>query len=294
MSSSSQRREYRTYLGLSKVLGLLPEPVIRHLGRTAGWVAWFGADKRKRIAIRNMARALGDDIENPAPATIRGARRMFMAYGRYWAETFWVSARRIPTIDKHLTVVGIEHYEEALAQGQGAIFVLPHIGNWEVAGRSVASYGKRLIAVAEKLGNADVANWFIEMRATLGIEIVLADRSPRSWLPLQEVLRQQGSVALVTDRDINRSGVDVDFLDESTTLPSGAVRLALATGAPIIPVGAFFEKGRGHRIVMFPPLQVDDDVPASVQRMADSLGTIVRTDPEQWHMVQTNWPSDRT
>lgn len=196
-------------------------------------------------------------------------------------------------VDAHLSVVGIEHYEDALEAGNGAIFVLPHVGNWEVAGRAVASYGKRLIAVAEKLGNAEIANWFIELRAKLGIEIVLADRSPQSWAPLHDVLAQNGSVALVADRDINRSGVDVDFLGERTSLPSGAFRLARATGAPVFPVGTYFKEGRGHRIVMSPPIVIDDDAEASMQRMADALGEVIRVDPEQWHMVQSNWPSDR-
>lgn len=290
---SSDRREYLLYVGLSKLLGLLPEFVVRRAGQLAGSVAWQVAERRKYVAIRNMARALEDDVDNPNPDTVRGARRMFQAYGRYWAETFWVSSRRIPLVDAHLSVVGIEHYEDALEAGNGAIFVLPHVGNWEVAGRAVASYGRRLIAVAEKLGNAEIANWFIKLRAGLGIEIVLADRSPESWAPLHDVLAENGSVALVTDRDINRSGVEVDFLGERTSLPSGAVRLAQATGAPVLPVGTYFKEGRGHRIMMFPPILIDEDVTACVQRMADALGEVIRADPEQWHMVQSNWPSDR-
>lgn len=290
---SSDTREYLTYKTLAYILGMLPEPVIRRLGIGAGWMAWIWADRRKTLAIRNMARALGDNVDQPSSQTVRSARRMFMAYGRYWAEAFWVSERRIPSIDKHLQADGLEHYEKALADGRGAIFVLPHVGNWEVAGRAVAFGDHRLMAVAEKLGNAKVAEWFIELRRSLGIEIVLADRSAASWRPLEEVLSGNGLVALVTDRDINRSGVPTKFLDEETRLPSGAVRLSLRTGAPVIPVGSYFLAGRGHRVVMHPPLDLDEDVEAGVQKMADALGVIIRADPEQWHMVQANWPTDR-
>lgn len=282
------------YKTLAFILGILPEPAIRRLGSGAGWMAWIWADRRKTLAMRNMARALGDDVDQPSSQTVRSARRMFMAYGRYWAETFWVSERRIPAIDKHLQTEGLEHYERALVAGRGVIFVLPHVGNWEVAGRAVAHGDHRLMAVAEKLGNARIAEWFIALRRSLGIEIVLADRSAASWSPLEEVLAGNGLVALVTDRDINRSGVPAVFLDEETRLPSGAVRLSLRTGAPVIPVGSYFLKGRGHRVVMYPPLDLDENVEAGVQKMANALGEIIRADPEQWHMVQANWPTDRT
>ena len=246
------------------------------------------------MAIRNMARALGDDADCPSKETQRKARSMFAAYGRYWSEIFWLSTRRIASVDRHLQTVGIEHYEQALAAGNGVIFVLPHVGNWEVAGRAVAAWGHRVIAVAEKLDNAQVAEWFIALRGSLGIEIVLADRSVAAWRPLKEVLAGNGSVALVADRDINRSGTEVTFLGERTSLPSGAVRLSQRTGASVIPVGSYFQKGRGHCVVMHPPLPITDNTEASMQAMADALGAVIRSDPEQWHMVQANWPSDRT
>lgn len=285
-------REYQLYRGMSAVLGRLPEPVIRRGGELAGWLAWTWADRRKTIAIRNMARARGESPDHPSEATIAMARRMFAGYGRYWAEVFWLHPRRIDEIDDHLEIEGMEHYRAAFAAGKGAIMALPHIGNWEVAGRVNAPVGAWLVAVAEKLPNPRLAEWFIAVRKTMGIDVFLADGSPRLVADLEGVLAANGAVALVTDRDLTRRGAKVEFFGETTRLPVGAVTLSLRTGAPILPAASYFQKGRGHRVVMKPPIDVGGDLDVGMKNLVAALEELIRADPEQWHMVQANWPSD--
>ena len=74
---------------LSAGFGLLPEPVMRALGRTVGYLMSFAARGRLRITMRHQQRVRGT-----ADGSRRAARRVFASYGRYWAETFWVRPRR--------------------------------------------------------------------------------------------------------------------------------------------------------------------------------------------------------
>lgn len=284
--------EYRLYRGASALLGLLPEPAIRRGGYAVGWLAWMWSDRRRRTAIRNMARTRGEPPERPSATTVRMARRMFAAYGRYWAEVLWLRGRRVPEIDRHLEVEGLEYFRAALDAGNGAIFALPHIGNWEVAGLVAGRVGTRLVAIAENLANRRLAEWFVGVRNAMGIEVILADGSPRLLAELEAVLAGNGAVALVTDRDVTRRGVKTEFFGEETKLPGGAVTLHLRTGAPLMAAASFFAPGRGHKVVIKSPVAGFDTVEEGMRLLVEDLESLIRADPEQWHMVQPNWPQD--
>jgi KDO2-lipid IV(A) lauroyltransferase len=51
--------------------------------------------------------------------------------------------------------------------------------------------------------------------------------------------------------------------------------------------------------VVRPPIPAErrgsfrDDVARITQAMADELEGLIRRRPEQWHLLQPNWPSDR-
>jgi lauroyl/myristoyl acyltransferase len=112
-------------------------------------------------------------------------------------------------------------------------------------------------------------------------------------------LRNNHVVCLLSDRDIGGGGVEVEFLGERTTLPAGPATLALRTGAPLFPTAVYYGGERGRRGVVRPPLdlartgRLRDDVARVTQALADELGDLIRRAPEQWHLLQPNWPSDR-
>ncbi|MDH3540433.1 MAG: phosphatidylinositol mannoside acyltransferase [Acidimicrobiia bacterium] len=275
------------------VVGLLPLPLARALGSSAGWLAWLWADKRKHNAIRAMARVRGEDPDRPSPEAISSARRLFAGYGRYWAEVFWLRPGRVARVHASTTAEGLEYFRAALAEGKGVILALPHCGNWEVAGPVAKAEQAELIAVAEQLGSEEITTWFVALRASLAIDIVLADGTSNVMRALLAGLKRNAAIALLSDRDLSGKGEVVEFFGERTALPTGAVRLAKATGAPILPVGSFFSK-TGHAIVVDPPLLVgpDESLNDATQRLAAALEVVIRRHPEQWHMVQPNWPSD--
>ena len=93
-------------------------------------------------------------------------------------------------------------------------------------------------------------------------------------------------------------GVAVDFFGEGTTMPGGPATLALRTGAPLIPAGVYFRPRGGHSAIIGPPLVVEregrlrDDVARITQELTRRFEELIRMAPEQWHLMQPNWPSD--
>ena len=224
---------------------------------------------------------------------------MFASYGRYWAEVFWVTPRRKASILAHAGVVGREHIEAATARENGIILALPHLGNWEAAGAKAEEIGIPVLAVAEQLPNPELVDWFVGLRKELGIDVVLTGQGRRLSEALIKRLRSGGTVALLADRDLTGRGIAVELFGERTTIPAGPVALADRTGAVVLPVGCYFNEGRGHTFVVHPPLVMpegdsrSDRVAAAAQNLAVELETIIRRAPEQWHLFQPNWPTDR-
>ena len=288
-------KDYLAYLGLRAGVGLvgsLPGGVVRTLGRGFGSV-WGTVDGgRRAMAERHMKRVL----ENGAD-TAGASREIMKSYGRYYAEALWARQRRIQRMLAETEVVGLEHILAARDAGTGMIYALPHMGNWEAAAPVAVSYGVPVVAVAEELPNRRITDWFTEMRAAFGIEIVLATGRLEVMRRLEQAIAENKAVALLSDRDLKRKGVAVEFFGERTTLPPGPATLALRTGAPLLPVGCYFQDG-GYKVVIRPPLPVPDagskteKVAALTQSLAGKLEELINVAPEQWHLVVPNWPTD--
>lgn len=277
------------------IFGLLPESWMRHTGETLGRAANTRKTKKRPLLEHHMRRVLGEEAS--ASEVQNAVKAMYESYGRYWAETFWVRPRRHDSVTAQVERIGFTHIDEAIAAGDGVIFALPHMGNWEIAGLVADEIGARVLAVAEHLSNERITNWFVEVRNQLGIDIVLTS-DPKRNSKLIRTLKAGKAIALLADRDVTGRGVDVKFFGEVTRMPAGPVGLADMTGARLIPVGVYFKKGAGHRIVVHPPVVLpdlearEDRVAAGAVLMGAELEKIIRDTPAQWHLFQPNWPSD--
>ncbi|WP_420613338.1 phosphatidylinositol mannoside acyltransferase [Candidatus Spongiisocius sp.] len=285
---------YLAYRAGAGIFGALPEPIIRRLGGWAGSLCWFWARERKAMAIRHMGRVLGRSDD--ARAVERVARDVFSAYGRYWAETLWFRPRRAEAVRSRVTLVGLEHVRAAQESGRPIVAALPHVGNWELAGTLAEDAGVRITAVAEALANRRLARWFVDLRARLGIRVVLAE-GLSTMRALRNDMLEGRVIALVADRNIGGRCVEVEFFGERTTLPAGPAVLAIRNDAVLLPVVSYFKRGAGHRVVVHAPIEdpgpEDRNRMAGItQRLAHRYEDMIREAPTQWHLVQPNWPSD--
>ena len=131
----------------------------------------------------------------------------------------------------------------------------------------------------------------------MGLTIVPLDS--RSGGTLLSTLRGGGLVGLLCDRDIEGTGVEVEFFGERTTMPGGAATLALRTGATLCTGAVFSGPGRNIRAIVEPPLDTTRteslraDVARLTQEIATRLEGLIRRAPDQWHVFQPLWLADR-
>jgi KDO2-lipid IV(A) lauroyltransferase len=249
---------------------------------------------RRALVGRNMERGSGAELAPPARR--RAARAAFASYLRYWLEALALPSLSPAEVDAAFAIDGLEHLKDAVAKGRGAILALPHVGSWDVGGAWLVRQGFPLTVVVGALEPPELFEWFRELRGRMGLKVVALGGG--AGAAVLRTLRANEVVALLCDRDIEGGGVEVELFGERTTLPAGPATLALRTGAALMPTAVYFE-GRGHHAVIEEPLPVErggrirDDVARVTQLLAHRLEALIRRAPEQWHLFQPNWPSDR-
>lgn len=228
----------------------------------------------------------------------RLTQSVFDSYARYYIESF-----RLPALSKRQVAAAfsIEGYDEhlmsALERGNGAIFALPHLGGWEWAGRWAADNGQRLAVVVEPLEPVELFEWFADLRRQFGMKVI--PLGPNAGSECLKALRNNEVLCLLSDRDLTGTGAPVEFFGERTTLPAGPATLALRCGSALLPAAVYFSnRTSGHHAIIRPPIHCSregglrDDVNRITQVLAGELEYLIRRAPEQWHLLQPNWPSD--
>jgi|UniRef100_UPI00404A8B5F phosphatidylinositol dimannoside acyltransferase len=213
------------------------------------------------------------------------------SYMRYWCDTFrspdWSKER----IFSSVTVTREELLTGPMRDGRGVVVTLPHSGNWDHAGSYFCAMGFPLVTVAEKLKPEALFNKFLEYRQNMGMEVLSTDS--KSMGTLMQRAREGALIALVADRDLSRSGVDVNFFGYPARMPAGGALLAIRTAIPLVTAHVSYTKSGIH--IEFNSVAIPSDgteserVSVVVQRCADQFATGIAKKPADWHMLQRIW-----
>jgi len=213
------------------------------------------------------------------------------SYMRYWCDTF-----RFPNWDKDrinstVTVTRENLLLDGIKSGRGVIVSLPHAGNWDHAGAYFCLKGIHLVTVAERLKPERLFLEFLRYRQAMGMEVLALDS--RSIVTLAQRLREGHLVALVADRDLSKSGIDVQFFGKPSRMPAGPAVLALKTGAVFLTAFVNYTQSGIH--ITFDEISLpqdgtqDEKISYLVQESADNFERGIAAHPEDWHMLQRIW-----
>jgi lauroyl/myristoyl acyltransferase len=210
------------------------------------------------------------------------------------------SARRTPDellgrIDR---VEGQQHYDAARALRRGAIVLTAHMGSFEVGMAALRRPDPRVHVVFRRDASERFERMRSAVRARLGVIEAPVDDGWTVWMRLREALLNDEVVVLQGDRVMpGQKGQRVPVLGADMLLPAGPVKLALATGAPVVPVFSVRTPAGKVRVCIEPAVVVDQDesgagVARAMEQVADVIGKYVAAHPEQWLMLQPAWCED--
>ena len=253
-------------------LGPLRRPVAELTG--ALWYASRPRAERRRTASnhRRLNPALG------AKAAERLARRSFHEYVAMILDSIWADALHDADIMRRVHVIGRENLEVGERRG---ILTISHFGNWDMAASVALAMGLQMTTVMAQIISPALTDMVMLSRHMKGLELYTPRQAARGLL---RALRRGRFVALMADVPEAGPTVIVPYCGGDVRFSAVPARLALATGAAILPVACWRESD--HWVLeIHPPVQVDpgDGETAVMARVAQVLEPAVRRHPEQWY-----------
>jgi phosphatidylinositol dimannoside acyltransferase len=285
----------------------LPEPMARALFNFGADVAWRRQGPGVRVLEGNLVRVLRtdsafSDTDTEFGAELRALSRQVMrSYARYYLEAFRLQIipdERIRA-GMHVNQANVDLTLEHMKNGRGVIYALPHMGDFEQAGRWVILVGAgSFTTVAERLKPESVFQRFLAFRQGLGMEVLATTGGPHPFGVMAQRLRAGKLICIVADRDLSDTGVEVEFFGEKALLPAGPAALAVQTGAALMPVSCWFvgESEWAAHVYDEIPVPAEGSRKEKAAAMTQALATVfeqaIREHPEDWHMLQKVFVSD--
>lgn len=278
-----------TYLAYSimwRVIRLIPEKVAYRIFEAFGR-RFYERNGRRVERMRENYRVVRPNLNEAALESL--VKQGISNSMRYWCDTFRISDWSKERTADSVTTERADLLHDSLTAGHGLVVALPHAGNWDHAGLYFCAQGIRVNTVAEHLRPERLFQRFIRHRESMGMRIF--DLEARVTSDLVEVLNNGELVALVADRDLSASGIDVSFFGANARMPAGPALLALRTRAPLITAYVGYRKD-GINIKFAGPFvtnKVGDErekVADLTQQLANQFASDIEADLTSWHMMQ--------
>lgn len=285
-----QYRLWQLVIALARRLPLRANYAIAALAGAAGYYLWL---RGRRAMLANFRHVL----PGASAADLRRvARRSLANYCRYLSDFV-----RFPTLTPDELVSAVHGNDSfaaldaALARGKGAIIVSMHFGNWDLGAGAAAARGYHLTVVAETFRDRRLDQLVVQARERLGMKVVKMEKAGPSLL---RALKHNGLLALLIDRPTPGDGVKIRFFGEEVEVPAGPARLALRSGAAVIPTAFVRARPNAPDVraltdfsICFEPVGDESrDIQALTQAIMESYERFIRDHPEQWYMFRELWP----
>ncbi len=190
---------------------------------------------------------------------------------------------------------GWEDLEEAVQNKTGAILLMSHIGNWELAAQTLHKKGLPIMLYLGAKHKEQIEQIQKQLLAKGGIRVVVTTEDEKSPFALIEginFLRDGGIVSMTGDRLWGeQTFITVNFLGHEVRLPETPHLFALMTGAPLMTffvyqeaVGKYHIKvSPGRKVVAASRADRKKAVQESAQAYANDLADFARQHPFEWH-----------
>lgn len=266
---------------LLKFLGQLPLPLLHGLGWLAGTLLWWLPNKRKRVALRNIAACL-PELSSVAQRDIARRSLIHEAITLFESPRIWFGR-----LDHVLASVrerrGVALVDEALQHGKGVILLSFHTGPFELAALTHAQVHP--ISGVYKPQRDHVDRLIHAGRNRYGLKLVPAEGGTVRSILLPALARNETVVFLPDQDPPGDRGVFAPFFGVPANTPTLAGKLVQASGARVVYLyGERLPRGRGL-IVHYraaPEAIYDPDPAVSATAMNAGIEACIRERPEQY------------
>ena len=274
-----------------KVVGVLPRTVARRLAASIASLLFAlrpklekTADFNLRLAFPELTDAQRKDITRKMVRNLGWMAAEFARFPQFTRENI----KELVILDGH------ENFLEGQRRGKGVLYLTGHIGAWELSSFAHGLYGYPLHYMARPLDNQRLDELVNRYRCASANRPILKNESARVML---KVLKEAGTVGILADQNtMPEEGVFVDFFGKSACTTTGIARVALHTGAAVVPGYAHWDEAIGkYRLRFEPPVELirtgdaERDIFENTQKFTKVIEEIIRKYPEQWVWLHKRW-----
>lgn len=279
-----------------RAVRLMPATAAYGLFQNIADIAYRRGGKQVDRLRSNYARVRPELDPDALDALTKAGMRSYM---RYWCDAFRMPDWTPEQINDRIRIVGDPPIRETIANGNGWVGFLGHLGNWDHAGAWASQEVAPLTTVAERLKPEALYETFVDYRAKIGISILPLTGGANTFGQLARAVRANGLVPLLADRDLTNKGIEVDLLRHRTRMAAGPAALSLVTRAPLQVVKMHYEPHPNRRgpagyrsVLTFSPV-LTSNAPTREERILDltqqcatHVGDTILRHTEDWHMLQ--------
>ncbi len=284
---------FAVYRILGALVGRLPASAGYWLADRASWI-FYRFSPQLILAIEdNIRHVLGPGVDDAQMQSLVRQTCASILKGHY--DLFRLDRLTSQEIGDLLQLEGWENLEEALEQGKGAIIFSAHLGNVDLVMQFANLRGIKAVAPVQRIEPERLFQYTLRLRTSHGIRLIPTDES---MIGLFRALKAGGVIGLAADRDVADSSIEVDFFGAPTHLPDGPVRVALRTGAALIPAFAIRLPDNSFQVTIEPALDLqrtgdrEADVMAGMKLVVAAMERHIAQHPEQWLVIHRIWPDD--
>jgi KDO2-lipid IV(A) lauroyltransferase len=274
-----------------KVLGKLPRPVSRAIGISIGLAAYSVSGRLRGVGMRNLQIAFPQWTDSQRRQALR---ELFAGLGRQLAEFCAFPSYRVENVKDVALYDGFENYQAARAAGRGVLLLTAHLGGWEIGSFVHSLLGHPINIVVRRLDNPKVDALVDRYRTLHGNRTFPKEDFARGLLA---AMKAGETVGILMDTNMTPpQGVFVDFFGLPACTASGMARVALRSGAAVVPAFTIWDRElRRYRVRFDPALQLtctgDDEADAisNTAMFNRVIQDYVTRYPEQWLWVHRRW-----
>ena len=199
-----------------------------------------------------------------------------------------------------IRIHGMDALDRALARGRGCLLLGSHLGSFEVVRAVGLSREQIEVKVLMDEHNAPLIRALIQELNPVVAKTVIQVGGIDTMLQVQECLNRGGVVGIMGDRLMSQDqSVQCEFLGAPAWFPSGSMRLAHVTGAPVVVFFGLYRGGNRYDVrlellgesVQVSPEHEHDSLRQWIQRYADRLAYYSREAPDNWFNFYDFWQS---
>ena len=278
-------------LAVVRVLGRMPRSWARLIAGVLAWAVYLGLGRLRRVGQRNLQLALPERSSESRGKILRGVYRHLG-----WQLVEFCRMKRYTPQNTRawIRTEGLDHYLAARDRGKGVLVLTGHLGAWELSSFYHSLMGYPMSMVIRRLDNRPLDEFVNGIRCLHGNRVLHKDDFARGLL---KAMHEGQTVGILMDTNMTPpQGVFVDFFGRKACTGSGLARVALKTGAAVLPGFMLWEQDEGQYVLHFGPElefartgDAEADVLAATQQCAAATEAWIRRYPDQWLWIHRRW-----